>query len=53
MRSITVRIDEETYKRLDDFCKREGHTKNGLIKRLIRSFPEGVSQEGFTFDHSY
>ncbi|RLF47187.1 MAG: hypothetical protein DRN29_03205 [Thermoplasmata archaeon] len=54
MKSLTVRIDEETYRRLDDFCKREGYTKNGLIRKLIRSFLDGAGREEcFSLDHPY
>jgi len=54
VKSLTVRIDEETYRKLDQFCRREGYTKTGLIRKLIRSFLEGISEEeGFSFDHPF
>lgn len=38
MTALTVRLDPETAKQFDQFCKKYGYSKNGVIKSLICNF---------------
>jgi len=54
MKSLAVRMDEEAYRKLDESRRREGYTKTGPIRRLIRSFlEESAKEEGSSFDHPF
>ena len=40
MKSLTVNVEEELYRKLDRFVRRSGRTKNGLIVALLEALLE-------------
>jgi hypothetical protein len=40
MKSLTVKVDDRLYRRLDRFIRKHGQTKNGLLRALLEAFLE-------------
>jgi hypothetical protein len=38
--TVTVKLDKRTFKALNEFCRRRGYTKSGLISTLLTELLE-------------
>lgn len=41
MLAFTLRLDDSMAKKLDKKCRREGYTKTGLVKKLLKQWLTG------------
>jgi hypothetical protein len=56
MKSLTVKVEDALYERLDEHVRRRGQTKNGLILALLEAYlaaPRGLSGVPLTDDHPF
>jgi len=53
MKTLTVRVGDETYMELDSLCERRGYTKDALIKQLLLDFLEREKKEDDCFSPSH
>ncbi len=56
MKSLTVKVDEGLYRKLDRHVRMSGRTKNGLIVALLEAYlagPRGIRGRPLEPDHPY